>query len=400
MIRKSFFHRLGRKRRFLLTGLAVVLPVLLIFFATVRIDIKGHFDGLFLLKGTHGWRYELQDDLYVGDGDRIIYSIDFDDPRFRISRSLHRRNPGTPYLYYEWDANDGSGFVRNFLRDGTQLLTCFGRFRDDDRQRVHGLFVGGGLPESIIPGDNVYMNNTGMAYYDTNRWYHVWCNVNEGFISPLDNRPYTPSSWRFLGSKVLDESDQTLVIASSHELILDGNPLRIDRYVYLDAGDTYFTLTLKITNTGIKPARYVYVYGDEPWVGNYGTSAGNVGWVKDRLIKYEEVLDTTKYSWAGIFDYGNDAIGEEHNYTLTANFLEWLGEEKPTVYFSNDTEIHERAGRKVPLASDARFIGLQWGPRVILPGESVYYHLAVGMAGHDPKTGFPVKPEIKIRQLQ
>lgn len=372
---------------------------LAVLFSTVRFDIKGHFDGLFLLKGMHGWKYELKDDLYVGDGDRVISSIDFDDPRFRFSRSLYNKHkPGEAYLYYEWDDKDGSGFFRNFLPDGTQTLNCFGRYMDDDKEYVHGLFVGGGLPASIIGGDNVFMNETGMAYFDGTRWYHVWCNVNEALASAATGEPIYPSHWKFLGSRVLDESTKSVVIFSSHEAEVDGVPLRIDRYVYLNAGDTYFVLEIKITNIGATPARYLYLYGDEPWVGNYGSSKGNVGWAKDRLFKYETAVDSKKYSYAGFFDYGNDAAGESHSYTGTADFIEWFGNDRPIVYFSNASgELQDLSGaKKIPLQSDTRFLGLQWGPRALNPGESAFYTLAIGMAGHDPKTGFPVKPEIKV----
>ena len=393
MTRRFFSDKGGMKKSLCYIGIAFMTFLLIILFTTVRFDIKGHFDGLFLLKGSNDWWYELKDDLYVGDGDRVLYSIDFDDPRYRISSSLHSHKPGEPYLYYEWDAKDGSGFIRNFLPNGEQILTCFGRFVGDDKKNVHGLFVGGGLPSSVTGGDNVFMDETGMAYFDRRRWYHVWCNVNEGIISPLDHKPYPPSRWRFLGSKVLDESDKSLVISSSHELTLDGAPLHIDRYVYLNAGDTYFVLTIKITNIGAVPARYIYVYGDEPWVGNYGSSAGDVGWVKDGVVNREAEVDTGKYTFAGMFDYGNSEIGEGHGFSGTANFIEWLGAERPMVYFANHEGAHTPGA---PLASEERLIGLQWGARPLNPGEERTYLMAIGMAGHDPQTGFPVKPEIRM----
>lgn len=399
MTRKGFpsLRKINRKWQY--TALGILALLLTVLFCTVRFDFKGHFDGIFLLQGREGWKYELKDDLYVGDGDRVIWSIDFDDPGFRLFQDLHTFKPGEAHLYYEWDAKDGSGFVRNFLGDGTQVLTCFGRYMGDDKEYVHGLFVGGGLPASVTGGDNVFMDETGMAYYDRTRWYHVWCNVNEGIISGT-GQPLAPSNWKFLGSKVIDESSKTLAIASHHEVDLDGVPLRIERHVYLNAGDTYFVLTIKVTNIGTAPARYTYLYGDEPWVGNYGSSRGNVGWVKDRLIEYETRLDSTKYSYAGFYDYGNSAAGEEHNFTGTANFIEWFGGDRPMVYFSNDSGVlNDTSGKKIPLSSNTRFIGLVWGPRLLAPQQSNYYTLAVGMAGHDPRTGFPVKPEVKIDHI-
>ncbi len=398
MKRNPLAARPAANRLAKLTATFAFIGLVLILFATVRFDIKGHFDGLFLLQGTNGWHYELKDDLYVGDGDRIIASLDFDDPRYRFFRKVHPKRPSSPYLYYEWDATDGSGFFRNILPNGMQMLTCFGRYMDDDKRYVHGLFVGGGLPSSIAGGDNTFMDNTGMAFYDGTRWYHVWCNVNEAIVALPSNRIISPSGWKFLGSKVIDESSSSVVVSSSHQVDLDGVPLRIDRYVYLNAGDSYFVITIKLTDIGTVPARYTYIYGDEPWVGNYGSSAGNVGWVQDRMINYEEVIDSTKYSYAGIYDYGNDAIHEGHTFTGTANFIQWFGSDRPTVFFSNSASLLSPSlgKRKVPLASNARFIGVQWTDRTLAPGKSTSYTLAIGMALHDPARLLPVKPAIKL----
>lgn len=382
---------LRRTRPLLLVMLvtAVALP----FF--VRLDIRGHLEGIFLLKGHHDWRWELKDYLYVGDGERLLFAWDWNDPRYRLFRY---RNPeiAAPHLYMEWDSTDGSGFIRNFLADGTYIFTSFGRFADDGGNYVHGLFIGGTLPANIIDNDNAAMNKSGMAYRDGNRWYHLWCNVNEALISPYSRTSVTPSAWRFLGSRVINGGSRAIVLASSHQADIDAVPLRIDRITYFQAGKPYLLLTVRITNIGAAQANFYYVYGDEPWTGNYGSSRGNVGWVKDGLIQYEGVIDSRKYSWAGMFDYGNAAIGEGHDFTGTATFIQWFGKETPEVYFANDDSGVSDSGHSTPLQSDTRFIGLQWGPRQLSPGESVTYTMAIGMAGHDPATGFPRKPEVVI----
>jgi hypothetical protein len=79
---------------------------------------------------------------------------------------------------------------------------------------------------------------------------------------------------------------------------------------------------------------------------------------------------------------------------LTANFLEWDSTLNTEVYFSNDPDenIRGKLGKE-PLQGNARSIFIQWGPSSLSPGESDYYLLAVGMAGKDPRTGFPVKPD-------
>lgn len=384
-----------RRMRFLLS--ASFGFILAFFISTTHFNFKGRYDGLFLLKGEHGYLFDFTDDIYLGDGDRVICGIDLHDPHYIGYNLLHRRKPGEPYLYYEWDKKDGSGFIRNFLPDGKQLLTCFSRYKDDDGNYVHGLFVGGGLPANVRGDDAVKMNETGMAFFDGKRWYHLWCNVNEGIAASLFSPTISPSRWKFLGGRILNESDSSVVIESRHEVTVNGVPLRIARHAYFTAGEPYFLLTIKITNIGDIAAHYHYLYGDEPWLGNFGSSAGNVGWVKDGLVEYETIVPR-KYNFAGLYDYGNSAAGEGRNFTMAANFIEWLGPNKPdAVYFSNQPGVInlDKMG-KIPLGSNTRFLGLQWNMQQLAPRKSVTYTLAIGMAGHDPKNGFPVKPEIRL----
>ena len=54
----------------------VVLGLLLVLvLATVRFNIRGHLEGLFLLKGETGSLLEVKDDLYLNDGLRLIAEV-------------------------------------------------------------------------------------------------------------------------------------------------------------------------------------------------------------------------------------------------------------------------------------------------------------------------------------
>ena len=360
---------------------------------TVTVTITGSYEGVFLLRGEHGALFELKDDLYLGEGYRYMAGIDLVRMKQFFFTLAHAGTPKDPFLYYEWNEKKGEGYVRNYLPGGRQMLTCFSRYRDDWNRETSGLFVGGGLPANAAGHSTIEQNETGMAYYDGKRWFHVWCNANE-MIFNARKEPLYPSSWRFLGSRVLHDNEQDLVLESDHEVTVDGVPLHISKHAYFRAGDPYFLLAINVRNIGMQAVTYSYLYADEPWLGNFGSSGGNVGWSAEGLYQYVGVVNTKRTRYAGFFDYGNDAIGEGHDYTLLANFLEWLGPQEPFVYFTNGPTVSPLVGNaKIPLSGNSRYIGVEWGRRDLHPGGSETYRLAIGMAGSD---GLPVKPALNL----
>jgi hypothetical protein len=241
-----------------------------------------------------------------------------------------------------------------------------------------------------------------MTYYDGRRWNHVWCSVNESLLLSAHGLPEVnmpPYRWKFEDSEVLKANDKELVITSSHKIINSDITLKMDRYAFFKAGDTHFVLVVKITNIGRTTARYTYVYGDEPWIGNYGSSAGDVGWVEDRIMNRQEEIDLNKYNYAGMFDYGNDLLQEGHGFSRTASFIEWLGDEKPeSVFFSNiNGNIND--GQNSPLSGNTRFIGLQWRKHALRSEQSDTYIMAIGMAGINARNDLPIKPVVNFSNM-
>jgi hypothetical protein len=382
------------KKTALVIAIAGVLAIMMM--TLIRFNITRNFEGIFLLKGVQGALFEVKDDVLLGEGSRYIAGIDIEDAKLYLYRLFHSPALKEPYLYFEWNEKKGEGFVRNYFPGGKQMITNFSRSIDDSGKESSGLFIGGGLPANVLDDDTVKENETGMAYYNGRRWLHIWCNVNEGILNSKFKNSY-PSSWKFLGSEVLHQNETDLILESVHELLVDNIPLHVERHAYFRAGETYFALTVSITNIGNDPVTYSYFYGDEPWLGNYGSSAGNVGWSADGLYNYVSVVDTKRTNYAGFFDYGNDAIGEGHNFTLAANFIQWFSDVEPFVYFSNGPyETPNRGNLRTPLKSNTRFIGIQWGPRILRPGQSEIYTMAIGMARLD---GLPVKPDIDLRNF-
>lgn len=369
--------------------LVAVGAALLVGGGWLQLRFTGHMDGFFLLRGEQGG-YQLADDLYLGDEERLLASLDLPSPR----RWFQRAAASGPKVELDWNVRDGEGVIRNHLDGERELRIHFSRYQDSDNRYPHGLFIGGETAEELLAQDDDRRNNSGMSYFDGIRWRHIWCNTNEGLGSTVSRESAGPSGWTFLGSRVLRSDAKGARLASDHHLVLDGVPLAIEREVTVDAGDPFVQLTIRITNQGQRTAHYFYYYGDEPWLGDFGSSKGDVGWVPDRPVLFEERIDPTRYNVVGMMDAGNQLIGEAPVQSPLANFIEWRGTNRPDiVFFANRYYGYTHPDEvRVPLMGDARSVGLYWKPRVLEPGESQTIELSVGLADFDPSRGLPQRP--------
>lgn len=382
----------------LLIAFATVLACMALLVSKITFNFDPASDGFFILRGENGQWLELTDDLVPEDAKRLRWAMPL-YPFRKIVESSKCVDSSKPCIDFKWDKRKGRGFIRNTWPDGSKLVINLSRFKDSNANYPSGIFIGGGLPPS--DSDYQYMNNeaTGMTYFDGRRWYHVWCNSNEGLISPA--APFQisyPSEWAFKGSRVVENDGKSLTIESWHQLMFTGVPVDASRILFYTAGDSHVIISTEFTNRGKAPLPLQYMYGDEPWIGNFGSSAGDVGWMDRELILTERQIDTQQHTYFGMYDYGNELAGEDHNFTGIANFIEWEKGERPDkAYISNFSGGVINRDKVVPLVSSGnRFIGLQYGPYILQPGESFIFTIAVGMAGRDPKTGFPIKPKTDL----
>lgn len=360
-------------------------------------NYKEDFAGIFLLKGENGKWFELTDDLFPEEVDRIIGIFPFHFNRFNSQGQL--KNSDGSLVKFEWNSKSGRGFIKNIYPDGRKLLICLGRFKDTEGQLIHGLFLGGNLPVGDSDSQIFNKDESGMAYFDGRRYYHIWCNANEGLVNVQKKEVIYPASWDFLGSSILEHGNNGITLQSKHRALINGSPIGIDRYLFYTAGKQYFNLVIKLTNLGKTPETAFYIYGDEPWLGNFGTSEGNIGWLKDRVVKTETFIDMKKNHFAGMFDYGNDLIGERPgNYTNKSNFIEWDKSSVPNLGYFANREGGVGFMNGTPLSNrETRFIGLQWGPRTLKPGETYSIIMSIGMADYNPETKLPVKPPTSLQ---
>lgn len=381
---------MAARRRAVWLRAGAAVAVLAVVAAVVDVRVTGTGRGLYLLR--EGWRWTLADDLLLGNENRFVFGVDLRWSAEDVHSSY--RGP-RPALLHEWFSWDGTGWVRNLLPGAAELVTTFSRYVDRDGRHPQGLFIGGRPP--LLPGNEGtrLLNQSGMAYYDGNRWSHVWCNANEAVATADGAVTVQTVDWQYEEGGVVAAGPNVVVLRSLHLLELSGSPLEVERHAVFRAGEPYVLLAISITNLGSDPVGLRYGYGDEPWLGEYGSSEGNVGWVEDRLVQYEEEVDPAVHSFVGYFDYGNEAIGSPHTFTNLANFVEWHPETPPrAAYFSNAVGQLPREGSHTPLAGRERAITLEWGPGELGPSQKARILLAVGLAGYVHSGFVPSKPPV------
>jgi hypothetical protein len=345
---------------------------------------------LYFLRGRYGG-IEIRRDIILEEADRLIFMIDA-NTIFNYFMKGVAVAKNKSMLELTWNEDAGVGHVKQFRPDGTVLTFPFSRFMYGERMS-QGLFLGGDLPF----GDKTrsyYLNTSGMGYFDGVRWYHIWCRTDEG-IRIKGGKLESLNKMSFFGSKVLKNTEKEVILQSVHRLVKDGHVIDMKRLASFRAGDDYFTLKVKFTNAGMRPVIYGYSWGDEPWVGDFGDSRGDIGWYQGGLIKTERIISPSRFSYAGFWDYGNDTASEGHDFTGKANFVEWTSPLPSYVLFSNS--VDKCCDEKLPLSSELfRIVNIVWYDQLLMPGESRTYTLAMGMAQVDPETGMPSKPVTNI----
>jgi hypothetical protein len=289
---------------------------------------------------------------------------------------------GVPRLEVNYDPSQGRGYAVQRREDGTGLMVSFSLYDGREEGILQRGPVIGGRPEEFPKETN------GVAFFDGSSWQHLWCNSNEGIAESRSDNVLEPHRWQYLGGE-MKRTLLSTIITGRYRAQVGGQAIAIEKVVELHADKDYFTVKTTLTNEGHEAVFVDYAFGDEPWVGRFGSSEGDIGWFREGYIRAETYLDPSMNSYAGFWDRGNDAVDERGNFSGLANFIEWSPE--PTmVYFSND--FHSVQTGK-PLVSDTdRVMNIVWKGQLLAPGKPKTYVFKIGKARQDNLTGLPSKP--------
>jgi hypothetical protein len=352
---------------------------------------------LYVIRDTNGL-VKFTDDMDFNKSGSLIFMLDA-SCFFSFVEGIASSAAGEPVVELTWDREQGKGVIKEIRPDGSKFLVVLSRYHENNGD-PQGIFIGGDLPYGDVDRwKDRSRNNTGISFFDGHKWLHIWCSSNEGLIIKGIEKPVDPQQWTYLGSRVLKKKASEVMLQSMHEFrafTAEAVPVNIlmTRTLHKKTGDDYVTLKVQYINLSDLPLEFSYFYGDEPWVGEFGDSAGEVGWTEGKIYNKESYFLPPNHGFAGYWDIGNELAGEEHDFSGYADFIEWFSNPPALVFFSNSFSFENLRENKALDSRDNRIINLVWFSETLKSGESKTYDLALGMARPNPLTGLPVKPAV------
>jgi len=290
-----------------------------------------------------------------------------------------------PSIDNGWDPVSGRGVVRLRTAAGESVEV---QIQNGFEGYTGGLVLGGngssgyrvwpkGAPSSEEPlaiwcaqDESILLASTGQEY-----GYGWSQNLGRG----ADGVPL-----RYLGGSVIEDAPDRLVLASANGAL----PFRVDRWMSLDAGGTLL-FRVRISNSGADPVTFDFWTGDDPWVGAYGASKGDLGWTSRGIVTHEARVDLPPGECLGIADT-EIASGAAPVARLANAFCLSPSSPRPTAaYFANGfAHSDEDVDPERPLLGDSPTgFNVGWRGVTLAPGGSFEIGYALGRAVVEQATG-------------
>jgi hypothetical protein len=304
--------------------------------------------------------------------------------------------PARPRFEVKWSPDTGRGMVTERLPRGDTLSTCF-----------HCGYPGytGGL----VIGN---YSASGMAFRPREpiRGYseiNVFCAQDESIWDVDEGAEYTygwsenfgtgPDGKRleYLSGSILERDDQHVLLSSENE----GGCYHVSKIATTRAGWRTWIIATRIRNRCDHPVHFHFYSGDDPWLGRYASSDGDVGWTPDGLVPREKAFLAGQFVAGGIYDLGNAELGQtDTGFSNQANFFA-LDPSLPLPDFTAFANRFAHEAKDVhpdrPLDDKTMTaLNLGWRDRRLAPGESFTTAMALGLATTGTPGTIPRLPEL------
>ena len=305
-----------------------------------------------------------------------------------------------PRLETKWDAASGKGAVLSHLKNGDVLRTCF---QCDYPGYTGGLVIGG-------------YSGSGMGLYPRRpirgfKAINVLCAQDESIRDHASGKEYTtgwsenmgdgPGGERlsFVRGKVIEAGPQRVTLMSENK----GGCYRVTKVATTRAGTRHWIIATRVTNACKEKIRFDLYSGDDPWIGTYRSSDGDVGWIPGGLVRHERAISAGRFTVGGMVDLGNSALGQkEGSYSGQANFfmLDPVSPFPDLAAFANRfAHARSEVDPGKALSNDSlTALNLAWTGLELEPGQGFTFALAMGLAETGEPWEIPRPPAIHARE--
>jgi hypothetical protein len=272
--------------------------------------------------------------------------------------------------------------VTETLPDGDTLSTCFHcSYPGYTGGLVIGNYGASGMafrPRQPIRGYseiNVFCAQD-ESIWDLDEEAEYTYGWSENFGTGPDGKPL-----KYQGGAILEHDDQHVLLSSENE----GGCYHVSKIATIQAGWRYWIIATRIRNRCDHPVRFHFHSGDDPWLGRYASSDGDVGWTPDGLLPREKAFVAGQFVAGGIYDLGNAELGQtDTGFSNQANFFA-LDPSLPLPDFTAFANRFAHEARDVdpdkPLDNKTMTaLNLGWRDRGLAPGESFTTAMAIGLA--------------------
>ena len=308
--------------------------------------------------------------------------------------------PKSPFLEVRWDPKDGKGAVIHHTASGDRYHTCF--------QCGYPKYTGG-----LVIGN---YNGSGFGFYPRrpirgHKRINLFCAQDESIWDIDEGKEYT-YGWsenfgkgddgvplHYLGGKILVDNGKEVVLKSSN----GAGCYHVSKVAYTRAESPYWIIATRIDNTCSHPLHFDFFSGDDPWLGLYKTSDGDVGWTPEGLVQNETHFGLGMFSGGGIYDLGNAGLGQSTaDFTNQANFIRIdPASPLPNKNFFANAFAHDvsEIDPSRPLDNKTMTaLNMGWTDRRLSPGEGFTIAMALGRADTGPPGTIPAMPAVSEQE--
>jgi hypothetical protein len=301
-----------------------------------------------------------------------------------------------PWLQDAWDPRTGRGIVTHHQPGQGTMRTSF---HVGYPGYTGGLVIGGysssGLawvpeqPKPGFPSINVFCAQDESIWdRDERREYTYGWSENYG-TGPDGER------LEYVSGRVIESTRERVVLESENA----GGCYHVRKVASTWASTQFWVIATRISNRCNHSVHFDFFSGDDPWIGLYKSSDGDVGWTPSGVVRSEQRFELGEFTAGGLWDLGNAALGQsEGTFSNQADFFAL----DPTLALPDEANFANRFAHRKSEVDPSKALdnhtmtalNLGWTNQELAPQSFRDFAFALGLAVTSDASTVPRLPEL------